>query len=85
MLQGKECETTFDGSKISATADGNDILVIERTGKSDKSSMDGEYKLTGGQDVTQHWLVSMPESTTVNIAGEKTQPHYEWPLHLRFR
>ena len=72
MLQGKECETTFDGSKISATADGNDILVIERTGKSDKSSMDGEYKLTGGQMYTS-MAGSMPESTTItmNIAGEK--------------
>lgn len=44
---GEKC-IEFDGKTLKVDVDGNDMLTMERTGKSDNSSYDGEYRILSG-------------------------------------
>ncbi len=42
-VMGQTCDTTFDGSKLEASMQGQVVLSLERKGAKDESTMDGEY------------------------------------------
>jgi len=52
-FSGITCDSEYDGKTLSATVDAGsetmEVLTIERIGKEDEDSIDGEYDLKGGE------------------------------------
>ncbi len=69
VTSGEECDTTFDGKKITAKSQDQDVLVLEREGDADSSNMDGKYILTGGAIYDMMGATGMKIYFT--ITGEK--------------
>lgn len=72
ILSGMECDTTFDGSKIEANLLGDSVMSLERTGEKDDSTLDGEYKLTGGmiyseltENYTNDFIINITDNSSV--------------------
>lgn len=72
ILSGMECDTTFDGSKIEANLLGDSVMSLERTGEKDDSTIDGEYKLTGGmiyseltENYTNDFIINITDNSSV--------------------
>lgn len=72
ILSGMECDTTFDGSKIEANLLDDSVMSLERTGEKDDSTIDGEYKLTGGmiyseltENYTNDFIINITDNSSV--------------------
>ncbi|MBQ8296597.1 MAG: hypothetical protein IJX77_02300 [Ruminococcus sp.] len=74
MMSGVACPSEYDGKTLSVVlgeemgmTEEMEILTIERIGDADEDSIDGEYKLTGGELYTELNALYTDEGTTGDV------------------